>query len=90
LQQSETKFPIGGGHLLSLWRQRRNPAIGRLDIIEVRAPVCFMDMNTGAIGAGDVEFGPALHTLVAAEQRRSLFVQFFPLCLGEEFLVSRI
>jgi hypothetical protein len=31
LQQSETKFPIGGGRVLSLWRLRRNPAIGRIN-----------------------------------------------------------
>ena len=31
LQQGETKFPLGGGDLLSLRRQRRNPAIGRID-----------------------------------------------------------
>src|SRR6202162_3075980 len=31
LQQGETKLPLRGGNLLSLWRQRRNPAIGRID-----------------------------------------------------------
>src|SRR5436190_12581291 len=31
LQQGETKLPLGGGKLLSLWRQRRNPAIERID-----------------------------------------------------------
>src|ERR1700730_16681511 len=30
-QQGETKFPLGGGHLLSLRRQRRNPAVGWID-----------------------------------------------------------
>src|SRR5277367_5011223 len=31
LQQGETKLPFGGGQFPSLRRQRRNPAIGRID-----------------------------------------------------------
>jgi hypothetical protein len=41
LQQRKTKFPIGGGGLLSLWRQGRNSAIGGSTIRDVRAPVGF-------------------------------------------------
>ena len=41
------------------------------------------------VGAGDVESVPRSRTLVAAEQCRSLLVQFGPLRLGEKFLVRK-
>ena len=72
LQQGETKFPLGGGDLLRLRRQRRNPAIGRIDD-QRRARAGALDGHEHVVvGAGDVALGPALRTLVAAEQRRSL------------------
>jgi hypothetical protein len=55
--------------------------------MDVRAPVRFWTHEQCVVGAGDVELGAAFHTPVAAEQRRSLLIQFGPLRLGENFLV---
>jgi len=69
LQKGETKFPIGGCNLLSLWRQRRKPAIGRIDNQRRARAGALLGGEHRVVGAGDVELGPALHALVAAEQR---------------------
>ena len=87
LQQSETKLPIGGGHLLCLRRQRRNPAIGRIDDHRGARAGALLDHEQRIVGTGDVELGPALHPPVAAQQRRSPRIQLGSLCLGQILLV---
>ena len=83
LQQGETKFPIGDERLLSLCGQRRNPAIRRIDDPRRTRPRVFRGReHCQVISAGELAIGGA-----PAEQCRSLFVQFFPLRLGEKFLV---
>ena len=73
--------------LLSLRCLRRKPAIGGIDNQRrARADVLYSQKHR-VVGAADVTRGPALLTRVAAVMRCSLFVQFFPLRLGEEFLV---
>src|SRR5438552_5291035 len=79
----------GGGQLLSLWRQRRQPAIGRIDNQRCARAGALHGREHRVVGAGDVELGPALHTLVAAQQRRSLLIQFGSLRLGKKFLVRK-
>ena len=55
LQQGETKFPFGGGNLLSLRRQRRNPAIGRIDNQRRARAGALHGHEHLVVGAGDVE-----------------------------------
>jgi hypothetical protein len=83
LQQGETKFAIGDERLLSLCGQRRNPAIRRIDNPRrTRTGVFRGREHCQVISASELPIGGA-----PTEQCRSLFVQFFPLCLGEKFLV---
>src|SRR6266851_551656 len=83
LQQGETKCPIGSGRLLSCGSQGRNPAIGRIgDPRRARAGALRGQEDRQVVGARKVAVGRP-----PAEQRRSRFVQFFPLRRGEEFLV---
>jgi hypothetical protein len=46
LQQGDTKCPFGGGELLGLCRRRRSRLLGGSTILDVRAPVRFMGVNT--------------------------------------------
>src|SRR5229473_914213 len=88
LQQGKTEFPVGGSHLLPLRRQPWNPAIRRIDNQRrARPDVLVGQEHRVIIRAGDVELGPALRGPLLAVERRSLFVEFFPLCCGEKFLV---
>src|SRR5277367_6041427 len=87
LQQGETKLPLRGGNLLSLWRQRRNSAIGRIDN-QGRARAGALEGHEHiVIGARDVALGAALGTPLATEQFRSLSINFGSLRLGEKLLV---
>src|SRR5262249_40541055 len=81
--QRETELPLGGGPLLSLRRQGRKPAIGRIDDLRrARAGTLGGKERRRIIGAIDL-------TLVceSGEDRRALLVQFSALLLGEELLV---
>jgi hypothetical protein len=83
LQQGETEFPVGGGRLLSLRGQLRNPAVRRIDDPRRSRPGVLRGReHCQVISAGELAIGGA-----PAEQCRSLFVQFLPLRLGEKFLV---
>ena len=44
-------------------------------------------LEQAVIGAGYIEFRAALYTLVAAQQRGTFPIQFFPLCRSEKLLV---
>src|SRR5438105_6326453 len=68
LQEGNTKFPFGGGNLLSLWRQRRKPAIGRLDNPRCARAGALQGREYLVVGAGDVGLGTALRTPVPASQ----------------------
>ena len=87
LQQGKAKFPIGCGSLLRLRRQRRNPAVGRIDHQRRARAGMLYGQKRRVVGTADVDRAATLLARVAAEQRSSLFVQFFPLLLGEKFLV---
>jgi hypothetical protein len=55
LNQGETKLPFGGRRLLSVRRQRRNPAIGRIDNLRRTRPGTFRGKERrGIIGAIDL------------------------------------
>jgi hypothetical protein len=87
LQQGEAKFPIGRGKLLSLRRQGRKPAIGRIDDQRrARAGVLYRQ-KCRVVSAADIGSAPALLTRIAAVQCTALFVQLVALRLGEIFLV---
>jgi hypothetical protein len=69
----------GGGCLLSLWRQRRNPAIAGINNQRRACP--------GRIQGHahrEISVAPRLPPF---HKRRPLFVQFGSLCLGEKFLI---
>src|SRR5258708_2881634 len=85
-QQGEAKFPIGDGDLLSLRRQLRNPAIGRIHNPGGAHAGMLPGYEKVVVGAGDVELGPALPAVVLSPQRRPLCVQFGSLRLGGKFL----
>jgi hypothetical protein len=78
LQQGEAKFPIGGGCLLSLWRQRRNPSIGRINNQRRAWPGWIHGQAHRDVSVAPRS--PPFHN------RRALFVQFGSLCVGEKFL----
>src|SRR5262245_29104682 len=86
LQQSETKLPMDGCKLLSVRRERRHPAIGRID--NQRRPCAdALDREKHRIVApGDVHFGAPLLALVARKHCRSLAIELGALFFGEEFL----
>ena len=88
LQQGETKFPIGGGNLLSLRRQRRNPAIGRIDNQRRARAGVLHGHEHRVVGAGDVDArSRAPHALSRPSSADRCSIQFCPLRLGEKFLV---
>jgi hypothetical protein len=88
LQQRESKFPVGGGRLLSLWRQRRHPAVGWIDNQRRSRPGAPPGDAYRVVGAGDIGLASVFRTNIR-ERSAALFVQFGSLCLGEKFL-SRI
>ena len=71
LQQGDTKFPLRGGNLLSLWSQLRNPAVGRVDNQRRAGADALHGQEHRVVGAGDVGIGPALQTPVAVEHCRA-------------------
>ncbi len=87
LHERETKVLIDGGDLLGFRRQRRNPAIGRIDDHRGAHAGALHGPKLRVVGAGNVELAPARATLVAAELRGALPVQVGPLRRGEKFLV---
>jgi hypothetical protein len=72
LQQGETKLPLGASKLLSLRRQRRHPAIGRIDD-QGRARAGPLEGHEHiVIGARDVALGPALRLSRPSTSDRAL------------------
>ena len=87
LQHRETKLPLGAGPLLGLRRQRRNPAVGRIDDQRRARAGALEGHEHIVIGARNVALGAALGAPLAAEHFRSQPIQFGALCRGEKFLV---
>src|SRR5262245_22033289 len=76
LQQSKTEVPIGGDSLLSVRRQRWNPATGRIDNQRRAGAEALEGEEHGIVAPGDVRFGAALLASVAREHCSPLSVQF--------------
>src|SRR5260370_24160605 len=89
LDQSEGKFRLGGDYFLSLCRHWRNSAIGRIDNHRGAHAGVLAGHEQLIVGAVNVEFGPALRTLVFAGERRAHLIQFGPLLGGKIFLVRK-
>src|SRR6266849_1816249 len=88
LQQGNAKFPFHSGNLLSRRRQRRKPAIWRIDNPRRARAGAPHGRERRVVGAGHVGLGPALRTPVPAEKGGSLSVQFGALGVGEKLLGS--
>src|SRR5262249_2133564 len=74
---------LGGGGPQGIWREGRNPPIGRVDNPRRAPPDVFYRREYGeVVGAGKVAIGGA-----PVKQRRSRLLQLFPLRRGKEFLV---
>src|ERR1700730_16796639 len=58
--QVEAECPLGGRQLLSLWRQLRNPAIGRIDNHRCARAGVLPGHEQLVVGPADVELGTAL------------------------------
>src|SRR5262245_15264779 len=86
LQQRETEVPIGGGSLLTVWREWRTPAIGRIDNQRRPCADALHGEEHRIVAPVDVHFGAALLASVAREHRGALSVEFGALVLGEKFL----
>ena len=82
----QTQLAIGGYRLLSLRRQRRHPAIGRIDNQRRSRPGALAGYAYRIVGAGDIGLGSVLRTHVR-ERCAPRFVQLGSLCFGEKFLV---
>jgi len=92
LQQGKAKFALRSGNLLSLRRQRRQPAIGGIDNPpNVRAPVRFFGREHVICRRPRTSAQcPALRgVFVATLHGRSLSIELRSLGLGEEFLVRK-
>jgi hypothetical protein len=63
--------------------------IGRIDNQRRAGAGVLYSQERGVIGAAHIDRGAALLPRIAAVKRSSLLVQFFPLRLGEEFLVRK-
>src|SRR5262249_48442968 len=85
--QVETKGAFGGRKLLSLCRHLWNPAIGRINNHRCACTAALAGYEQLIVRATNIQFGPALRTLILTIQCRPLRIQCGPLLRGKKFLI---
>ena len=88
LHQGEAKFPLGGGRLLGLRRQRRNPAIGRIDDPRRAQPGVLPGYEQRHCRRRRRRVRSRVPRDCPCRPAPSAPYPIRPLCLGEEFLVG--